>query len=106
MSSILHCSSMEESTVVQVDEAVPRAPLVHNRECTPVITPSRVSNNQNSIKDLKSPSRDSESMDQNEKETEKLRGKMEVNEEDKEEIKKFLKKKLKKIRVKLDLQLC
>ena len=43
-SSILHRSSMEESTVVQVDEAVPRAPPVHNRERTPVITPSRVSN--------------------------------------------------------------
>ena len=89
-SSILHRSSMEESTVVRVDEAVPRVPPVHNHERSPVITPSRVSNYQDSIRDSKSPSRDSESMEQNEKETEKSREKMEVDEEDKEGIKKLL----------------
>ena len=96
---------MEESTVVRVDEAVPRVPPVHNRERSPVITPSRVSNYQDSIRDSKSPSRDSESMDQNEKETEKSREKMEVDEEDKEGIKKLLRERAKEIRVELDLQL-
>ena len=96
---------MEDSTAVRADEAVPRAPPVHNREQYPVVTPSRVSNYQDSIRNSKSPSGDSESMDQNKKETEKSRRKMEVDEEDKEGKKNLLRERAKEKRVELDSRL-